>query len=92
VPGERLDVLILLDTYYAGRGGSHVSGSMSGMRGVNEVIAATNEDSLAPGVSRLSFTSVLTRVLEDFVERHRRENIQWTAVALASHLRSYYYP
>jgi hypothetical protein len=65
---------------------------MSGMNGANEVIAATNEDSLAPGVSRLSFTSVLTRVLENFAERHRKENIQWTAVTLASHLRSYYYP
>ena len=58
---------------------------------MNEVIAATNEVIEAPGVSRLSFTRVLVRVLKNFAEKHRTENMQLSAVWLCTHMRNYYY-
>ena len=80
---------MILDTCYAGKGGSNTAGPT---KGANEVIAATNEVIQAPGVSRLSFTRVLVRVLKNLAERHRTENFQLSAVLLCAHMRSYYYP
>ena len=83
------DVLMILDTCYAAKGGSNSAGPT---KGANEVIAATNEVIQAPGVSRLSFTRVLVRVLKNLAERHRTENFQLSAVLLFTHMRNYYYP
>jgi Heterokaryon incompatibility protein (HET) len=80
--------LIILDTCYAAKGGSNTAGPTTG---ANEVIAATNEVNEAPGVSRLSFTRVLVRVLKNFAEKHRAENLQLSAVWLCTHMRNYYY-
>ena len=80
---------MILDTCYAGKGGSNTAGPT---KGANEVIAATNEVIQAPGVSRLSFTRVLVRVSKNLAERHRTENFQLSAVLLCAHMRSYYYP
>ena len=79
---------MILDTCYAGKGGSNTAGPT---KGANEVIAATNEVIEAPGVSRLSFTRVLVRVLKNFAEKHRTENLQLSAVWLCTHMRNYYY-
>ena len=79
---------MILDTCYAARGGSNTAGPT---KGANEVIAATNEVIEAPGVSRLSFTRVLVRVLKNFAEKHRTENLQLSAVWLCTHMRNYYY-
>ena len=79
---------MILDTCYAGKGGSNTAGPT---KGANEVIAATNEVIEAPGVSRLSFTRVLVRVLKNFAEKHRTENMQLSAVWLCTHMRNYYY-
>ena len=79
---------MILDTCYAAKGGSNTAGPT---KGANEVIAATNEVIEAPGVSRLSFTRVLVRVLKNFVEKHRTENLQLSAVWLCTHMRNYYY-
>ena len=81
------DVLVLLDTCFAGKGGSNTAGAT---KGANEVIAATNENSLAPGVSRFSFTEVLVRVLGNFAERHRTKDEHLSAVWLAAHMRIHY--
>lgn len=80
--------MIILDTCYAAKGGSNTAGPT---KGANEVIAATNEVIEAPGVSRLSFTRVLVRVLKNFAEKHRTENLQLSAVWLCTHMRNYYY-
>ena len=80
---------MILDTCYAARGGSNAAGPT---KGANEVIAATNEVIEATGVSRLSFTRVLVRVLKNFAEKHRTENLQLTAAWLLTHMRSHYYP
>ena len=79
---------MVLDTCYAAKGGSNTAGPT---KGANEVIAATNEVVDAPGVSRLSFTRVLVRVLKNFAEKHRTENLQLSAVWLCTHMRNYYY-
>ena len=79
---------MILDTCYAAKGGSNTAGPTEG---ANEVIAATNEVIEAPGVSRLSFTRVLVRVLKNFAEKHRTENLQLSAVWLCTHMRNYYY-
>ena len=79
---------MILDTCYAAKGGSNTAGPT---KGANEVIAATNEVIQAPGVSRLSFTRVLVRVLKNFAEKHRTENLQLSAVWLCTHMRNYYY-
>ena len=79
---------MILDTCYAARGGSNTAGPT---KGANEVIAATNEVIEAPGVSRLSFTRVLVRVLKNFAEKHRTKNLQLSAVWLCTHMRNYYY-
>ena len=79
---------MILDTCYAAKGGSNTAGPTNG---ANEVIAATNEVIQAPGVSRLSFTRVLVRVLKNFAEKHRTENLQLSAVWLCTHMRNYYY-
>lgn len=79
---------MILDTCYAARGGSNTAGPT---KGANEVIAATNEVIEAPGVSRLSFTRVLARVLKNFAEKHRTQNLQLSAVWLCTHMRNYYY-
>ena len=79
---------MILDTCYAAKGGSNTAGPT---KGANEVIAATNEVIEAPGVSRLSFTRVLVRVLKNFAEKHRTENLQLSAVWLCTHMRNYYY-
>ena len=79
---------MILDTCYAARGGSNTAGPT---KGANEVIAATNEVDEAPGVSRLSFTRVLVRVLKNFAEKHRTQNLQLSAVWLCTHMRNYYY-
>ena len=79
---------MILDTCYAAKGGSNTAGPT---KGANEVIAATNEVIEAPGVSRLSFTRVLVRVLKNFAEKHRTENLQLSAVWLCTHVRNYYY-
>ena len=62
-----------LDTCYAAKGGSNTAGPT---KGANEVSAATNEVIDAPGVSGLSFTPVLVRVLKGFADEHRTENLQ----------------
>ena len=80
--------MIILDTCYAAKGGSNNAGPTYG---ANEVIAATNEVIEAPGISRLSFTRVLVRVLKNFAEKHRTENLQLSAVWLCTHMRNYYY-
>ena len=79
---------MILDTCYAAKGGSNTAGPT---KGANEVIAATNEVIEAPGVSRFSFTRVLVRVLKNFAEKHRTENLQLSAVWLCTHMRNYYY-
>ena len=79
---------MILDTCYAAKGGSNTAGPTNG---ANEVIAATNEVIETPGVSRLSFTRVLVRVLKNFAEKHRTENLQLSAVWLCTHMRNYYY-
>ena len=79
---------MILDSCYAAKGGSNTAGPTNG---ANEVIAATNEVIEAPGVSRLSFTRVLVRVLKNFAEKHRTENLQLSAVWLCTHMRNYYY-
>ena len=79
---------MILDTCYAAKGSSNIGGPT---KGANEVIAATNEVIEAPGVSRLSFTRVLVRVLKNFAEKHRTENLQLSAVWLCTHMRNYYY-
>ena len=79
---------MILDTCYAAKGGSNTAGPT---KGANEVIAATNEVIEAPGVSRLSFTRVLVRVLKNFAEKHRTGNLQLSAVWLCTHMRNYYY-
>ncbi len=79
---------MILDTCYAAKGGSNTAGPT---KGANEVIATTNEVIEAPGVSRLSFTRVLVRVLKNFAEKHRTENLQLSAVWLCTHMRNYYY-
>ena len=79
---------MILDTCYAAKGGSNTAGPT---KGANEVIAATNEVIEAPGVSRLSFTRVLVRVLKNFAEKHRTKNLQLSAVWLCTHMRNYYY-
>jgi hypothetical protein len=86
------DVLTLLDTCYAGKGGSHSANLMGSMKGANEVIAATNESVLAAGVGRFSFTKALTVVLKDFAERHKEKNGCFTAVMLATYMRANCYP
>jgi|SRR2546423_3880344 len=82
------DVLLLCDTCFAGKAGKSTSGSTSGSK---EVISACNDSSLAPGVSRLSFTRVLTRVLKNFAERHRLYNDSLTAATLTAHLVNHYF-
>ena len=79
---------MILDTCYAGKGGANTAGPT---KGANEVIAATDEVSEAPGVSRLSFTRVLVRVLKNFAEKHRTENWQLSAAWLCTHMRTHYY-
>jgi hypothetical protein len=81
-------VLFLFDTCFAGKAAKSTSGSASGSK---EVISACNDSSLAPGVGRLSFTRVLTRVLENFAEKHRVCNESLTAATLAAHLVNHYY-
>jgi hypothetical protein len=81
-------VLFLFDTCFAGKAAKSTSCSASGSK---EVISACNDSSLAPGVGRLSFTRVLTRVLENFAEKHRAYNESLTAVTLCAHLVNHYY-
>ena len=73
---------MVLDTCYAAKGGSNTAGPT---KGANEVIAATNEVIQAPGVSRLSFTRVLVRVLKNFAENHRGEFAALCGLALYSY-------
>jgi hypothetical protein len=82
------DVLFLFDTCFAGKAARSTSGSASGSK---EVISACNDSSLAPGVGRLSFTRVLTRVLENFAEKHRVYNENLTAATLTAYLVNHYY-
>ncbi len=83
------DVLVLLDTCFGAKGFRNPAGTT---KGACEIIAASSHESLAPGVSRLSFTRVLTRVLKNFAERHRTFNESLSAARLCSHLINYYYP
>ena len=80
---------MILDTCYAARAASNAAGPT---KGANEVIVATNEVIDAPGVSRLSFTRVLIRVLKNIAERHQTENLQLTAAWLCTEMQSRYYP
>ena len=83
------DILVLLDTCFGAKGFRNPAGTT---KGACEIIAASSHESLAPGVSRLSFTRVLTRVLKNFAEKHRTYNDHLSAARLCSHLINYYYP
>jgi ankyrin repeat protein len=77
------DCLILLDCCYAAKGAKD-SGTI--LRGTNEIIAACSPESRTTGVERRSFTSVLTRQLEEFAHAFRKCGKKFTAVGLHSAL------
>ncbi len=80
---SKADCLILLDCCFAAKGGKD-RGTV--FNGINEVIAACSSDTETTGVERRSFTSVLTRHLDELAHRFLKTGKRITVVALHSDL------